>query len=183
MTAREFLALPNDGVDRWLIRGEMHEWPKPMRVKDRAHAFLTSQMGYLLSEWVDRQPWPRGEVHGGQAGCWLGRDPETISGSDVLYVAPELAASPSDETDLIPGVPTLAVEILSPWDTQDEIHTKIETYLEVGVPLVWVISPYDRTVRVYRPDAEPELFNVNQELSGDPHLPGFRVRVASIFSR
>jgi hypothetical protein len=28
-----------------------------------------------------------------------------------------------------------------------------------------------------------ESFNVTQELSGEPHLPGFRVRVAAIFSR
>ena len=39
------------------------------------------------------------------------------------------------------------------------------------------------TVLVYRPQAEPELFNVRQELSGDPELPGFRVAVSEIFAR
>jgi hypothetical protein len=36
-------------------------------------------------------------------------------------------------------------------------------------------------VMVHRPDAEPELFNIRQELSGEPHLPGFRVPVARLF--
>jgi hypothetical protein len=36
-------------------------------------------------------------------------------------------------------------------------------------------------VTVYRPGTEPELFNVRQELSGEPHLPGFRVPVARLF--
>ncbi len=38
------------------------------------------------------------------------------------------------------------------------------------------------TVRVYQPAAPPVLYN-KQELSGDPHLPGFRVPVAALFGR
>jgi Uma2 family endonuclease len=49
------------------------------------------------------------------------------------------------------------------------------------VALVWIIDPVLRTVTVCRPDAEPALFNVNQELTAEPHLPGFRVAVAEIF--
>jgi len=28
---------------------------------------------------------------------------------------------------------------------------------------------------------EPELFNVTQEISGEPHLPGFRVPIHRLF--
>ncbi len=35
---------------------------------------------------------------------------------------------------------------------------------------------------MYRPGAEPELFNALQELSAEPHLPGFRVPVAQLFA-
>ncbi|HZU37567.1 MAG TPA: hypothetical protein VFA18_16725 [Gemmataceae bacterium] len=38
-----------------------------------------------------------------------------------------------------------------------------------------------RTVKIIRPTAEPELVNVQQELSAEPHLPGFRVAVARLF--
>jgi Uma2 family endonuclease len=46
---------------------------------------------------------------------------------------------------------------------------------------VWAINPHRRTVTIYRPDEEPEMVNVRQELSGEPHLPGFRVPVAQLF--
>jgi Uma2 family endonuclease len=38
-----------------------------------------------------------------------------------------------------------------------------------------------RTVQVIRPQQEPELINVRQELAGEPHLPGFRVAAAQLF--
>ena len=59
---------------------------------------------------------------------------------------------------------------------------KIRAYLDAGVALVWLVDPDFRTVIVYRPDAAPQMFNVQQELSGEPHLPGFRTAVARIFS-
>jgi Uma2 family endonuclease len=44
-----------------------------------------------------------------------------------------------------------------------------------------VIDPCFRTITVYRADAKPQLFNDSQELSAEPHLPGFRVPVAEVF--
>jgi hypothetical protein len=35
---------------------------------------------------------------------------------------------------------------------------------------------------IYRPDAEPELVNIKQDLTAEPHLPGFRVAVAQLFA-
>ena len=46
---------------------------------------------------------------------------------------------------------------------------------------MWLVDTHYRTVQVHRPGAEPELFNVNQEMSAEPHLPGFRVAVAKLF--
>ncbi len=49
------------------------------------------------------------------------------------------------------------------------------------MPLVWVVHPSDRTVIVYGSNANLELCNIGQELSVEPHLPGFRVPVARLF--
>jgi Uma2 family endonuclease len=54
--------------------------------------------------------------------------------------------------------------------------------LQAGVPLVWIINPHHRTVAIYRPNQAPVLVNVTQELTGEPELPGFRVRVADLFA-
>lgn len=74
-----------------------------------------------------------------------------------------------------------ALLALSPWARQDEIQAKVRDYLEAGVKLVWVIDPMFRTVVVYRPDHHPEMFAGEEELTGEPHLPGFRCNVAKLF--
>jgi hypothetical protein len=38
-------------------------------------------------------------------------------------------------------------------------------------------------VLVHRPDHRPELFYGDDQLTGDPHLPGFHVKAADIFAR
>ena len=187
MTTEELLALPDDGVERWLIRGQLREkkpqpGEKPMTIRNRTHSRIMVRVSRFLDVWLDQQPEPRGQVLCGEAGVKLRRDPDTTVGIDVVYVSAEVAARPSEDTTLIDGVPVLAVEILSPNATVEEINEKTDDYLAAGVPLVWVIDPHHRTVEIFRPGAEPELVNVRQELSGEPHLPGFRVPVAQLFA-
>ena len=118
---------------------------------------------------------------GGEAGVRLTRDPDTTVGIDVVYVSADVLARQTDETTLIEGVPLLAVEILSPSDTVDEINEKLDTYLAAQVSLVWIIDPYRRTAMVYRPHGPARLVTEEQELSGDPILPGFRVTLSDLF--
>jgi Uma2 family endonuclease len=182
MTTAELLAMPDDGVERWLIRGELREKREdPMTKRNRFHSRVMARVTRFLDEWLDRQPQPRGQVLCGEAGVRLRDDPDTTVGLDVVYVAADVMARQTDDSTVIDGIPVLAVEILSPGNTVEEIDEKIDAYLNAGVPLVWVIDPHDRTVTVYRPGTEPELINVQQELSADPHLPGFRVPVARLF--
>jgi Uma2 family endonuclease len=186
MTTAELLAMPDDGVQRWLIRGELREkrdvmGGKPMTIRNRFHSRLTVRVAKFLDNWLDARPEPRGAVLGGEAGVRLRKDPETTVGVDVVYVSAEVYAKQPDDTTLVDGVPVLAVEILSPSDMEDEINDKIDEYLSAGTPLVWIVDPHFRTVTVYRRGAAPELVNVDQELTAEPHMPGFRVRVAELF--
>lgn len=181
MNTDELLAMPRDGVKRWLIRGKLREMP--MTIRNRWHSQIMMRMAQLLGNWLDQQPLPRGEVLGGEVGCRLRRNPDTTVGVDLIYISPQLAALDPDHTTLIDGVPILAVEILSPSDTVEQITEKIDDYLDAGVLLIWVVNPHDRTVLVYRPGVEPEMFNLRQELAGEPHMPGLRLPVAQIFAR
>jgi Uma2 family endonuclease len=179
MTTEELLALPENGVDRELIRGELRE--HPMTRRNRHHSRAEARIAGLLTIWHLQQPQPRGDVLSGEAGCILRRNPDTTVGIDVCYVSAETARRHSGDTELIDGPPILAVEVLSPKDVLEEVEEKVSEYLAAGVKLVWLVNPYRRTVTVFRPDAEPQLFNVTQEVSGDPHLPGFKAAVAAIF--
>jgi Uma2 family endonuclease len=67
-------------------------------------------------------------------------------------------------------------------DHHEDVVEKVELYLESGV-VVWVIDPYFRTVSVHRPGHPVATYNDDQELTGEPELPGFRVAVARIFGR
>jgi Uma2 family endonuclease len=185
LTAEDLLAMPDDGVRRWLIQGQLREEGRPgeptMTVRNRWHSRILIRVGFVLEGWLEQQSAPRGQVLGGEAGVRLSRDPESIVGIDVVYVSAEVASRQTDETTLIDGVPVLVVAILSPSTTHEQIHDKLREYRRVGVPLTWVIDPDDRTVRVYRAGARPVLFNDEQELTAEPHLPGFRVAVARLF--
>jgi Uma2 family endonuclease len=174
----QFLALLDDRTDRELIRGELRE--KPRTFADRWHGQCAAEVGTALLTWLDAQPKPRGEVVI-RAGFHLHSDPDTLVGVALAVVSAEVVARTPDD-GFFEGPPVLAIEILSSWDTQGEIDEKIELYLGMGAAIVWVISPRFRTVTVYRPGAEPELFNALQERLAEPHLPRFRVPVAKFFA-
>jgi Uma2 family endonuclease len=180
MTTEQLLAMPDDGVERWLIRGQLREKPKAYR--DRWNGRALARVAHFLEDWRELQPGPRGIVLGGNVGVRLRSDPDTTICVDAVYISANVAARNPDDAMIIDGVPVLAVEILSPNDRVGEIHDKIYEYLTARVPLIWIIDPRRRTVTIYRPGQEPEFVNARQELSGEPELPGFHVRVADLFS-
>ncbi len=179
MTTEALLALPDNGMERWLIRGQLRE--KPMTVRNRFHSKVMASLTTCLKIWRDAQPEPRGDVLTGDAGVRLTRDPDITVGIDIVYVSAEVLARQTDKTTLIDGVPLLAVEILSPNDTIDEINEKIDAYLSAGVPLVWIIEPYRRTATIYRLQEPARLVTEGEGLSGGSVLPGFHVVLADLF--
>ena len=186
MTTEELLAIPEDGTDRWLIAGELRERPmtvreRPMTVRNRFHSRTMARVTRFLDSWLDDQPEPRGQVLVGEAGVILGHDPDTTVGIDVTYISAEVMVRQTEESTLVDGIPTLVVEILSPRDTIEDINEKINAYLAARVSIIWIIDPYRRTITVHQPDGEPKLLNIRDELSAEPHLPGFRVPVAQLF--
>jgi Uma2 family endonuclease len=76
--------------------------------------------------------------------------------------------------------PDLAVEVVSN-DLHTEIDGKVGEYLEVGVPLVWVINPETRSATVYHPDGSARRLREDQELDGEGVLPGFRCVIRDLF--
>lgn len=182
MTLEEFLELPeDDDTERMLIRGRL--WERPLMTKrNRTHSRLTIRIGHLLELWLEKQPLPRGEIAGGKAGAIIRRQPvATTVGIDVAYFGPDVTANTDAGTSLYDGAPVLAVEILSPHNTTEEMQSKVDEYLECGSKLVWVVEPRRRTVTVYRPDAEPVMFNVRQTIDGDSSLPGLALPVTEMF--
>jgi len=179
LTAEQLSALPDDGMDRWLIRGELRE--QPMTYRNRTHSRVVIQVATIVNNWLSQQPEPRGWAGTGDAGCRLTRNPDTVFGVDVLYISPAIVAQQTNTTTLIEGAPTLAVEVMSPSDQQEDINDKSDAYLDAGTSLVWLVNCHHRIVTVLRPGAKAEAFDIDEELSGEPHMPGFRVKVLDLF--
>jgi Uma2 family endonuclease len=78
--------------------------------------------------------------------------------------------------------PALAVEVLSPSNTDAEMRIKRQEYFDSGTYQVWLLDPTTQTLHVY--DA-PERFRQltrDDVLEDETLLPGFTVRVGELFA-
>ena len=185
MTLEEFSALPDDGTERMLLDGVLWEIGEETGVtrRNRFHSSCEVRIGKALAVWAETIPAPRPEVVGGEAGFVLSEssDHSTTVGIDVAVISAVLADSEIGETSMYEGIPILAVEILSPYDTVRGIAAKVKKYRECGVPIVWIVDTDHRTVTEHRPGREPKLFNQSDTIAAEPHLPGFACRVGEFF--
>jgi len=179
VTAEDLLKMPEDGIDRELIRGEVRE--KPMTYRGHLHSVLTSQITQLLLTWLKHQPTMRGAILSGEAAVRLCRDPETTVGIDIALFSAEVLERTPPGQFFTEGPPILAVEVLSPSDKTDDIADKVQLYLEYGVAVVWTVNPRFQIITAHRPNAAPQSFNILDDLVCEPELPGFRVPMKEIF--
>jgi len=81
--------------------------------------------------------------------------------------------------------PDLAIEIISPSNTADEMQVKLGEYAKAGVKLVWYVDPERKVVDVF-PKANAKRKKTVGEtgvLDGGDVLPGFTLPVAKIFEK
>jgi Uma2 family endonuclease len=171
--------LEDEKFERWVIDGELRE--RPMTRRSPSHAGAITALASLLWQWSQARPTPRPRVFSADIYFRLRNEPETNVGVDVAVATAAQAATVTPNLRFLDGPPTLAVEVLSANDVHEDVHEKLEAYLDAGTPVVWIVDPFDFTVTVYRRGQEPVMFNRTQELAGDPDLPGFRCPVAAIF--
>ena len=79
--------------------------------------------------------------------------------------------------------PDLAVEVISPHDKVMDLEGKLNDYRDAGIPLVWLVYPEFKRVRVIRLDAPQTDLGPDDTLTGEPILPEFRCRVGDLFEQ
>lgn len=94
---------------------------------------------------------------------------------DLSWVSPEQleVLLPLGLGRAIDLCPVFIGEIMSGSDRLPQLQRKMERYIANGALLAWLIDPYRRRVHVYRPNAELEVLEDPEWISGDPELPGF----------
>ena len=128
-----------------------------------------------------------GRVYTGDTGFVLREDRDELVSPDVAFVRHERLPSPAERISYLRVVPDLVVEIRSPNDSDAEVGAKLSLYLEVGVPLVWIVDPQKQTVEEVRASAgglsDSRLMRADagDVLEGGDLVPGFRLSLADLF--
>jgi len=84
---------------------------------------------------------------------------------------------------VFPVAPDLAIEILSPGNTQEEMSRKLRDYFDAGVCLVWYIDPETRTAWTYTAADQGIEFGPTGVLSAGSVLPGFELSLERLFAK
>jgi len=180
LTADEFYDFVHrpENAGKWfeLERGEVIELPPPMK----PHGFVCGNVAGILRNYAVARR--EGYVCSNDTGLIVEQDPDTVRGVDVCYYI-------DDQTlDTMPrkysaAPPRLAVEVRSPTDRGKKIMRRLEEYLRLGVPMVWLVDPEDRFVTVHEPGKIHQVLDEADELTGGDVLPEFRCRISEFFAR
>ncbi len=82
----------------------------------------------------------------------------------------------------VPFAPDLAVEILSPGNTDREMDRKLKDYFGAGVRLVWYVDPVKRTAEVFTAVGQSIVLKKGDTLHGGEVLPGFVLPLTTLFA-
>ena len=174
LTAEEFDNYPFEEDKRYeLDEGELIEMTRPAYKHNRV-------MQHLLVELVMyfRQH-PPGEALISENLYAL--SPNTRRSPDVAVILGDRHEELKN-AKVIPIVPDIAAEVLSPSETPRMIHRKLKQYFAAGVKEVWLIDPESREVEVWTGATLPDRALTVGESLTSPLLPGFGLPLADLFA-
>lgn len=171
-TEDDLLRCPKDGRRYELVDGEI----VAMSPAGLRHGAIAIELSTLLNAVVRRDG--LGRCFDGQTGFRLPSG--NVRSPDIAFV--QAARLPTGFMDDGFGevVPDLAVEIVSPTDTERDVLGKVGEYLEAGVRLVWIVDPRRERAIVYRALTDVRSLSVDEELDGEDVVPGFRARLREV---
>ena len=176
LTAEEFALLPDpeDGSRMELVKGVICMAPPPgFEHGDSADAIIASLRVIVRENHLGRTA--------SNVGFIVARNPDIVRAPDASFVA----GLTHTISCFYEGAPTLAVEVLSPSESEVDVHHKVGEYLDAGAARVWVVRPANRTVTVYRHGGDVQMYREHETLSSDDaafDAPGFSLSVAEIFA-
>lgn len=175
MTAEELERMPQGDAHVELVQGEIIK----MTPAGHEHGEIAGAIFLRIGEFVRQSR--LGKAYAAETGFILSRDPDTVRAPDAAFVTAERAARQTRREGFFDGPPDLAVEVISPADTVEEVDAKIHEYLQAGTRLVWVVHPRTRTVTAYRSLDNVRVLTANDALDGADVLPGLTIAVKEIF--
>jgi Uma2 family endonuclease len=142
----------------------------------------TGHQNMSLSEQVGR--WVRSDGSGLGFGSSTGfvLPDGSIRSPDVAWVKRDrITAISPDPSQFLPLCPDFVIELRSANDYLRTLQAKMQTYLDNGLLLGWLINPADKTVEIYRQAQAVTVVPLAGILSGEPELPGLQINLDEIF--
>ncbi len=168
------LSAADDSKRYELDRGVLIE----MAPTGETHGILVNEIAYVITTFVRAGNW--GRVTAAETGFLLSENPAIVRAPDIAFTSRDRL---QPRTDKYPRVaPDLAVEVISPGDSQPEIHEKVVEYFRAGTRLVWVVYPRSRAIYVYHAPTQITVLGVEDTLDGGDVLPGFTVKIGNLFA-
>ncbi|WP_420128602.1 Uma2 family endonuclease [Longimicrobium sp.] len=175
MTVDELWAMPEDGMRRELVAGELRERsPVGERHGDSVQNINRSLDAHVHARRLGRV---RPEI-----GYLLESDPDTLRAPDLSFVRADRLSAEGPAPGFYRGAPDLAIEVVSPHDRYSEVKAKVREYLGAGTAMVIVVDPDDRTVAVCRPGRAPLELTETYVIDGEDVVPGWMLPVRDIFA-
>ena len=173
LTLEEFAQLPDDGMHHEISEGELitMSGPKSLRTRIIRKGFKAIDTALEKSGYGEAFP---------EAGYVLARDPLTVRQPDVSVLSTErIQSTPPD--DYFEGAPELAVEVVSPSDSAEDLEIKVEQYLQSGAKQVWILYPKTKRLHLFRPGNQLRVLDETQTLDAGELFAGFSMKVADLF--
>jgi Uma2 family endonuclease len=171
MTSEEFERLPDHAGKQELLAGELITLPPAKRRQHRVSQRLFLML-HAATERILPQEHSNGEVHRNMS-YRVARKPDSWLIPDVSLTHPN---QPGE--DYYQGAPLLAVEVVSPSNTADQIAGKVKVYLANGCREVWVLYPNLLMAWIYREGSGiPVAGNLTSDL-----LPGVSIDLKALFA-
>ncbi len=175
MTADELFVMPKDGFRYELVRGELVK----MSPAGSEHGAIIVKLTIRLGQYVESNN--LGICFGAETGFKIKTNPDTVRAPDLAFVSRERIPESGITRKFWTGAPDLAVEVLSPGDTSEEVGDKVKDWLAAGTRAVWIINPKLRNVTIYRSLTDVKVLTEQAELEGEDIVHGFGCKVSEIF--
>lgn len=175
VTAEDLWQMPGNGRGYQLSRGELIM----VAPAGGGHGDVAYTVGFLLGMHVRANR--LGKMVAAETGFVISRNPDTVRAPDAAFIAKAKIPAEGLPAGYIPFAPDIAVEVLSPSDTQIAVEEKTQQWLDAGTAMVWVVNPRRKTVTVHRAACDPRVLHEGDLLRGDEVCPCFEVKVAELF--
>lgn len=174
VSAEELLAMPDDGVRRELIAGELME----MTPGGGEHGQLAVELMTVVGGWVRTNR--LGRCFAAKTGFRLASDPDTVRAPDGAFICAARVPEPIP-AGFMTVVPDLVLEVVSPNDRRRDVLAKVGDWLEAGVQVVWVLWPEERRLTVFRSASDICVVESSDTLTCESLLPGFALPLRELF--